>query len=183
MDCSPPGSSVHGIFQARVLEWGAIAFSIIGYIICKYFLLTCRLSYHFVTTQIYYLTILEALQLQFITLQFFTEGKNQFEAKVVVAAGWFLPEALSKNSFPCLFQCLEAACIPQLVASSSIFKVHPRCSKAHLLPPSQMEAHGYIGPTQSFPCCKILSLILPGNSGLLCKVLYSQILGLESGHF
>ena len=27
MDCSPPGSSVHGIFQARVQEWGAIAFS------------------------------------------------------------------------------------------------------------------------------------------------------------
>ena len=27
MDCSPPGSSVLGIFQARVLEWGAIAFS------------------------------------------------------------------------------------------------------------------------------------------------------------
>ena len=27
MDCGPPGSSVHGIFQARVLEWGAIAFS------------------------------------------------------------------------------------------------------------------------------------------------------------
>ena len=30
MDCSPPGSSVHGIFQARVLEWGAIAFSVKG---------------------------------------------------------------------------------------------------------------------------------------------------------
>ena len=28
MDCSLPGSSVHGIFQARVLEWVAIAFSI-----------------------------------------------------------------------------------------------------------------------------------------------------------
>ena len=28
MDCSLPGSSVHGSFQARVLEWGAIAFSI-----------------------------------------------------------------------------------------------------------------------------------------------------------
>ena len=26
-DCSLPGSAVHGIFQARVLEWGAIAFS------------------------------------------------------------------------------------------------------------------------------------------------------------
>ena len=29
MDYSLPGSSVHGIFQARVLEWGAIAFSLI----------------------------------------------------------------------------------------------------------------------------------------------------------
>ena len=27
MDCSPPGSSVHGIFQAKVLQWGATAFS------------------------------------------------------------------------------------------------------------------------------------------------------------
>ena len=29
MDCSPPASSIHGIFQARVLEWGAIAFSVV----------------------------------------------------------------------------------------------------------------------------------------------------------
>ena len=28
MDCSLPGSSIHGIFQARVLEWGVIAFSV-----------------------------------------------------------------------------------------------------------------------------------------------------------
>ena len=35
MDCSLPGSSVHGIFQARVLEWVAIAFS--------KFCLSCRL--------------------------------------------------------------------------------------------------------------------------------------------
>ena len=28
MDCSLPGSAVHGIFQARELEWGAISFSI-----------------------------------------------------------------------------------------------------------------------------------------------------------
>ena len=27
MDCSLPGSSIHGVFQARVLEWDAIAFS------------------------------------------------------------------------------------------------------------------------------------------------------------
>ena len=31
MDCSLPGSSVHAIFQARVLEWGAIAFSSYGF--------------------------------------------------------------------------------------------------------------------------------------------------------
>ena len=27
MDCSPPGSSIHGTLQARALEWGSIAFS------------------------------------------------------------------------------------------------------------------------------------------------------------
>ena len=31
MDCSPPGSSVHGIFHTRVLEWGAIALGNVGY--------------------------------------------------------------------------------------------------------------------------------------------------------
>ena len=36
MDCSLLGSSVHGIFQARVLEWGAIAFSDI-YIYFRFF--------------------------------------------------------------------------------------------------------------------------------------------------
>ena len=34
MDCSLPGCSIHGIFQARVLEWGAIAFS--QYIVVMY---------------------------------------------------------------------------------------------------------------------------------------------------
>ena len=29
MDCSLPGSSIYGIFQARVLEWGAVAFSVL----------------------------------------------------------------------------------------------------------------------------------------------------------
>ena len=36
MDCSLPGSSVYGIFQARVLEWGAIAFSVICVYVCMY---------------------------------------------------------------------------------------------------------------------------------------------------
>ena len=33
IDCSPPGSSAHGIFQARALEWGAIAFSHLGLVL------------------------------------------------------------------------------------------------------------------------------------------------------
>ena len=36
MDCSPPGSSIHGIFQARTLEWGAIAFS--GFLVLEVFI-------------------------------------------------------------------------------------------------------------------------------------------------
>ena len=36
MDCSLPGSSIHGIFQARVLEWVAIAFSSAGIVVFKY---------------------------------------------------------------------------------------------------------------------------------------------------
>ena len=39
MDCSLPDSSIHGIFQARVLEWGAIAFSdknVLGFYKCNY---------------------------------------------------------------------------------------------------------------------------------------------------
>ena len=36
MDCSLPGSSIHGIFQARVLEWGAIAFSGLSLVVHKY---------------------------------------------------------------------------------------------------------------------------------------------------
>ena len=42
MDCSPPGSSVHGIFQARVLECGAIAFSI-----------TCLVCFYTMTKHIF----------------------------------------------------------------------------------------------------------------------------------
>ena len=36
MDCSPPGSSIHGIFPARVLEWGTIALSDVNMIRLKY---------------------------------------------------------------------------------------------------------------------------------------------------
>ena len=42
MDCSLPGSSIHGIFQARVLEWGAIAFSVHSH--SRHFIITRSMS-------------------------------------------------------------------------------------------------------------------------------------------
>ena len=51
MDCGLPGSSIHGIFQARVLEWGAIAFSALKK------LDTIEQSYHF-TSLFYFLTLI-----------------------------------------------------------------------------------------------------------------------------
>ena len=44
MDCSLPGSSVHGIFQARVLKWLAIAFSVYKLNLSKVYLLKKRLK-------------------------------------------------------------------------------------------------------------------------------------------
>ena len=41
MDWSLPGSSIHGILQARVLEWGAIAFSDVKLLLLLLLLLSC----------------------------------------------------------------------------------------------------------------------------------------------
>ena len=45
MDCSLPGPSVHGIFQARVLKWGAIAFSVVQ--VMLYLKLINRINHRF----------------------------------------------------------------------------------------------------------------------------------------
>ena len=58
MDCSPPGSSVHGIFQARVLEWGAIAFSVLSYTYSLYYVEVCSFYTHFV--EVLMLTFVES---------------------------------------------------------------------------------------------------------------------------
>ena len=50
MDCSPPGSSIHGIFQARVLEWGAIAFLLSIYEVSHTVLTTVQLHSTLTTT-------------------------------------------------------------------------------------------------------------------------------------
>ena len=48
MDCSLPGSSVHGISKARVLEWGAIAFSEYEVYSSEYFLYSMRYESNFI---------------------------------------------------------------------------------------------------------------------------------------
>ena len=64
MDCSPPGYSIHGIFQATVLEWGAIAFSELHGRHCQmsgdkasfsFILLYCFYSIFFLRLEIEYL--------------------------------------------------------------------------------------------------------------------------------
>ena len=62
--CSLPGSSIHGIFQARVLEWVAIAFSIMH---CRQFL------YHWATGEAVYKCI---LPYTFLRFSFNTPGKK-----------------------------------------------------------------------------------------------------------
>ena len=66
MDCSPPGSLVHGIFQARVLEWGAIAFSMLLPIIDseenQYYVIVCIWNVYFGLTLLrLYINILNVL--------------------------------------------------------------------------------------------------------------------------
>ena len=46
MDCSLPGSSLHGIFQARVMEWGAIAFSRLWSVLGKGLIAVTKRSLH-----------------------------------------------------------------------------------------------------------------------------------------
>ena len=49
MDCSLPRSSVHGIFQARVLEWAAISFSV-----CMYRCIISSYTYKYILFKIYF---------------------------------------------------------------------------------------------------------------------------------
>ena len=72
MDCSLPGSSIHGIFQARVLEWGAIAFSNNELDIIKYAKITkFQLQNLEVKILIMYKSF-EKLKLELLALRHFT---------------------------------------------------------------------------------------------------------------
>ena len=72
MDCSLPGSFVHGIFQARVLEWGAIAFStcmFYNYSIILLFNLLCVYIIYFMSFQSGTAVLLNLMQSVFLKNQ------------------------------------------------------------------------------------------------------------------
>ena len=75
MDCSLPGSSAHGIFQARVLEWGAIAFSCIFHNPFKKSLFYIKLQ--LCKSRLYEITILPVFHLIHLqVIRFFSARKS-----------------------------------------------------------------------------------------------------------
>ena len=67
MDCSPPGSSAHGIFQARALEWGASAFStrLSDFHSFHYLCIVCQSHYNVIfLTQLWVFVATQSLMLK-----------------------------------------------------------------------------------------------------------------------
>ena len=94
MDCSLPGSSAHGIFQARVLEWGAIAFSSYShYISANMFINIYCLVKYLITTK-----CCRSFDLD-----------QSFSVSAVLTFFW-LENSLSKETVLCTVGCL-AACL------------------------------------------------------------------------
>ena len=95
MDCSLPGSSVHGIFQARVLEWGAIAFSDLpatyiksNIFICLIFF-TSNWSVQILICVLLYDAILQIVSFLFKKINFRNLLPN-YNSWIVILAGWLI---------------------------------------------------------------------------------------------
>ena len=95
MDCSLPGSSVHGIFQARVLEWSAIAFST-----------SITISYLF--RPVYTLLMLKRLQ-RF--LYFFMQYSSHIS--------YYIKYPLTNHGIPCFLYSQSCVIITIITFSSS----------------------------------------------------------------
>ena len=90
MDCSLPGSSIHGIFQSRVLEWGAIAFSDI-YIIYIYYCTSTILHLKKKTNSKPRLRWRSLLDKTACLLSWFLSLKIQFAGTFLVVQGLRIP--------------------------------------------------------------------------------------------
>ena len=81
MDFSPPGSSVHGVFQARVVEWGATAFS-------RKYLLTFKTWTTYRTTYSFYNIVIVQRMLNSIITSFITSCFLMFFYDAYVIWNW-----------------------------------------------------------------------------------------------
>ena len=87
MDCSLPASSIHGIFQARVLEWGYTAFS-------PKYLLTLKTWTTYRTTYSFYNIVIVQRMLNFIIISFITSCFLIFFFMILMSygiGGYFSP--------------------------------------------------------------------------------------------
>ena len=91
MNCSLPGSSVHGIFQARVLEWGAIAFSVKRPLVFPILLFSC-ISLYFSLKQALELCIQLDISCPspFLFLAIYkASSDNHLSSCISFSLGWF----------------------------------------------------------------------------------------------
>ena len=96
MDYSLPGSSIHGIFQARVLEWGAIAFSVqthkVHHMSCRK---PCSHPMSYLSLTCFYLMTLASL-----TSRGFLQQVTLFLVKMLSFPGWDLVWAIHQTEDP-----------------------------------------------------------------------------------
>ena len=106
-DCSLPGSSVHGIFQTRVLEWGAIAFS------------NCVLYFPY-----YYIIIYDEIILQLTTVQNQWEPWACFPELRQQCKWWGVAVSTDEASLACLL--LTCCCAAQILTGREPARLWPR---------------------------------------------------------
>ena len=83
MDCSPPGSSVHGIFQARILEW-IVIFSSMGRSRCMPNVNQC--SFHLLRLL---MTEIKATRFKSVTEKAFYSDYHLHPGEIWIQVGWF----------------------------------------------------------------------------------------------
>ena len=133
MDCSLPGSSIHGSFQARVLEWVAISFSI-SYNRCIHFLSLLLLSFQF------------GAELAFV------KGEGVGASSQHLWPGLMLPSLTSYN-LPAL-SCNFSKCVHDAFTSLSAWRIVVLFQTHSLSPGSCLDIrgwsdNGFIGSSQT----------------------------------
>ena len=114
MDYSLPGSSIHGIFQARVLDWGAIAFSALRTSEAEYHF-TCYESFIFIFPEFacfYY------LEFSFLIISTFISSSNWVKVKSFPSSyisSFVVPLVLRVCACVCVCLCVYVCLFPRIM--------------------------------------------------------------------